>query len=137
MDYSRIWAAEMGWKDTPESSDGLKLSAEEIGQGWGEVALNSTNEWIGCYFIKPGFMECSLDLFFCQGSEAQTKELLLRSMNSVKDAAFHSQLWAWAQQERAAVLTALGFKKAQKAPQNFKSRLEVLGFKGEWMVLSL
>jgi hypothetical protein len=137
FDYSRIWVAELGWQGPPESSDGLKLSAEEIGQGWGEVAVTSSNEWMGCYFIRPGFMECALDLFFCQGSEAQEKELLLNAVNSVKSAAFHSQLWAWAPQGRMSIFMALGFEKSPKAPQNFVSRLEVLGLKGEWVILSL
>lgn len=69
----------------------LKLTALQIGEGWGEIAVDSQNRWLGYYFILPKAFECQLEHLWVEPDFIRKgigQKLLDQAIQSVKRAGF-------------------------------------------------
>lgn len=96
----------------------LKLSALQIGQGWGEIAA-TTDRWAGYYFILPSFGECQLEHLWVDPDflgQGVGSRLLDKAIESVKNAGFHDTLRVYSDPGAEAFYLKRGFKRVGEVP---------------------
>jgi hypothetical protein len=91
--------------------ESLKLSALQIGQGWGEIATEG-KDWLGYYFILPHFLECELIHLFVRHELLEQEvahQIVRQAVLSVKRAGFHDELIAKVSADLDSVFQQVGF----------------------------
>lgn len=96
----------------------LKLSALQIGQGWGEIAA-TPDQWLGYYFILPSFGECQLEHLWVDPDYIGTgvgKKLLRQAIESVRKAGFHDTIRVHSDPDAEGFYLKQGFRRVGEVP---------------------
>lgn len=106
------------WKYPPEylaaAREHLKLSALQIGEGWGEIATDAKQCWLGYYFILPKPLECQLEHLWVEPEfigKGVGQKLLERAILSIKNAGFHDAVRVYSDPKAEGFYLKHGFKK--------------------------
>ncbi|MBS1960260.1 MAG: GNAT family N-acetyltransferase [Bdellovibrionales bacterium] len=103
--------------------DGLKLSALQIGQGWGEIAA-TPGQWLGYYFILPSFSHCQLEHLWVEPDwigKGVGGKLLEQAIQSVKNAGFHDTIQVYSDPDAEGFYLKYGFKRVGEVPSKVEN----------------
>lgn len=104
------------------SRDHLKLSALQIGQGWGEIAA-TPEQWLGYYFILPSLSHCQLEHLWVEPDwigKGVGSKLLEQAIKSVKNAGFHDKIQVYSDRNAEAFYLKHGFKRIGEVPSEIE-----------------
>lgn len=111
------------WKYPPEYlvavRDQLKISAIQIGEGWGEIAVDHKQRWLGYYFILPKAFECYLEHLWVEPEyigKGLGRGLLNQAIRSVKNAGFYDTIRVHSDPQAEGFFLKNGFKKQGEVP---------------------